>query len=342
MPVDEQTASNNWVTISGRTGKVEKLKEMLAQGADINHFDGAATALMYAADRGNLEYVKEILALGADPTRTDNHGKTAVDFAAEAGQKKVVAYLISHGAVHVPHQETQGLLAAIRDGLDVNARDEHGATRLMRAAAAGREHLVEVLLSHRADPLAATRFGHTATMLAVYHGHAAIVGRLFKAGGILPEDPAFLPSAEALKDSGVAKLITKHNPVGFKALWKRRVRVEETRMTLADFERYPVWECCGDEDDATELHRPVPFVEPFDHPVMGIVRVEFVLPGGETFQGYADWTASSRNRSSRVPSPASGLAPIGSISTTRSTLPRGRRWIAPTHPSAFLSIASSR
>jgi len=114
MPVDEQTSRNNWVTITGRTGKIEKLKEVLAQGADINHFDGAATALMYAAERGHFEYVKEILALGADPTRTNKDGKTALDFATIAKQKKIVKYLLDYGPSEALHPETKEHLVLLR------------------------------------------------------------------------------------------------------------------------------------------------------------------------------------------------------------------------------------
>jgi hypothetical protein len=326
MPVDEQTSRNNWVTITGRTGKIEKLKEVLAQGADINHFDGAATALMYAAERGHFEYVKEILALGADPTRTNKEGKTALDFATIAKQKKIVKYLLDYrpsealhpetkehlAATQVPVQEAQELLSAIRDGLDVNSVDDHGATRLLRASATKKDHLVEILLAHHADPHVATRFGHTPTMLAVYHGNTEITRRLFKAGGYLPEAPLFLPSTELLKNSGLDKLITKHNATGFKALWKKRIRIAETSLTVTDFERFPVWECCGDEDDQTGVQRPVPFVEPFDHPVMGLVRVDFTLAGGGSFSGYANWD---------------GFSGIPFVQTARPTLWAGSEWI---------------
>jgi hypothetical protein len=293
MPVDEQTSRNNWLIISGKTGKVERLKEMLAQGADINASDGYCTALMYAASRGHLDYVAQIVRLGADVGRKSSDGKTAAEFAAEAGHRTIVDLLFAHGAPYGPLEEARNLLASIAGGLDVNARDEHGITPLMRAADRGQERLIEILLDHGAETQPKTRFGYTAMMMAVYNGHAPIVERLFRAGATLPSDPVLLPAAELLESSGVAGLISRYTGSPWERVWDRRVRVDETELTTTDLERHPFWEVCGDEHDNVHILRPVPFVEPLDHDVIGRVRVEFTLADGTTFPGFASFDGFS-------------------------------------------------
>jgi hypothetical protein len=128
MPVDEQTSRNNWPIISGKTGKVEKLREMLAQGADINAYDGYCTALMDAAMRVHLDYVAEIVRLGADLSRTSSDGKTAADFAAEASHRAIVDDLFAHGAHYGPLEEVRELRAdeSLNRWLGVTLRPARG------------------------------------------------------------------------------------------------------------------------------------------------------------------------------------------------------------------------
>src|SRR5262245_6802320 len=77
-------------------------------------------------------------------------------------------------------------VGAIRDllarGADVDARDRHGQTGLMRAAHAGHRSVVEVLVAHGADLDVAAKFGLSALMLAIVAGHAEIAELLLRAG----------------------------------------------------------------------------------------------------------------------------------------------------------------
>lgn len=309
MPVDEQTSRNNWLVISGKTGKIEKLKEMLAKGAPIDASDGYGTALMYAAARGHLDYVAEIIRLGADVNLTSRDGKTAAQLADEAGHRAIVDLLGAHGARHRPLEEARDLLASIASGHEGDAPDQYGITPLMRAADGGQERLVEVLLDHGAEVRRATRFGYTALMLAIFKGHAAVVDRLFRAGATLPDDPVVLPSAGSLESSGVGVLIARFTGSPWERLWERRVRVEEVSLTPGHLERHPFWEVCGDEDDNVHVLRPVPFVEPLDHDVIGRVRVKFTLADGSRLPGYASFDGFATEQFARDAQPCLACGP---------------------------------
>ena len=65
---------------------------------------------------------------------------------------------------------------------DINARNEHGMTALMRAAYHGRVKMVRLLLDHGADPNVARNDNFTALSLAAFFGHAEIVEMLMGHG----------------------------------------------------------------------------------------------------------------------------------------------------------------
>ncbi len=73
-------------------------------------------------------------------------------------------------------------LDAVLSRADVNARNEHGMTALMRAAYHGRVQLVRVLLEHGADPNVVRNDNFTALSLAAFFGHAEIVDLLMRHG----------------------------------------------------------------------------------------------------------------------------------------------------------------
>jgi len=71
---------------------------MQAKGADLDvraPWGNQPTALMAAAGTGKLDRVRELLALGADPAAADSAGNTARDYAATHGHAVVLALLAS-------------------------------------------------------------------------------------------------------------------------------------------------------------------------------------------------------------------------------------------------------
>lgn len=65
---------------------------------------------------------------------------------------------------------------------DINARNEHGMTALMRAARYGRTRMVCALLEHGADPNVVRSDNFTALSLAAFFGHTEIVQVLLNHG----------------------------------------------------------------------------------------------------------------------------------------------------------------
>lgn len=76
----------------------------------------------------------------------------------------------------------RGLLAA---GLDVDARDSHGQTGLMRAAPRGHLEVVRVLIEAGANLDMAAKYGLTALMLAIVNERDEVALALIEAGADL-------------------------------------------------------------------------------------------------------------------------------------------------------------
>ena len=74
------------------------------------------------------------------------------------------------------------LATVMSRGVDVNARNEHGMTALMRAARQGHAAMVRALLEHGADPNVARGDKFTALALAAFFGHTETVRILIEHG----------------------------------------------------------------------------------------------------------------------------------------------------------------
>jgi hypothetical protein len=91
----------------------------------------------------------------------------------------------------------RGDVAAVRQllaaGLEIDARDHHGQTALMRAAHLGHLALVEALVAGGADLDATAKYRLSALMLAIIAGHAAIARVLARAGSDLAHTASGAP-----------------------------------------------------------------------------------------------------------------------------------------------------
>ena len=145
------------------------LAGLLARGAPVNEPDhGGFMALMYAA-RAGWDTVSVLIDGGVEVDQVNRRGtgygtgKTALNYAAEAGRAKAVSALRAAGAV-----------------VD-NARDD-GATPLFMSAQNGHAEVVAALLWVGAAVDKAMNNGATPLFVSAYKGHATVVAALLAAG----------------------------------------------------------------------------------------------------------------------------------------------------------------
>ena len=143
-------SSNKELLLAARRGELDKVKELLDGGADVNYWDSETymTPLMNAAVGEHLDIVNELIANGADLTMTDRNGATTLHLAASYGHIDILRTIID----------------AL--GQDLNAQDGYGRTALHKAAEGGIVNSVILLLQRGADPTIQDTDGNTAYDLA--------------------------------------------------------------------------------------------------------------------------------------------------------------------------------
>lgn len=140
-----------------KEGDVDKVKELINKGVDVNTKDeDRNTALIYATDQTYSMYtykdyitiVKLLLEAGANVNLQNNHGRTALIMATDYNNIDIVKLLIKKGA-------------------DVNIQDEEGKTALMYATIMEGIKLVELLIEAGADVSLTNKEGKTVIDIAI-------------------------------------------------------------------------------------------------------------------------------------------------------------------------------
>lgn len=145
-------------------GQIDKVKSLVAQGADVNAVDLIGRTPFHSAAFYNRGDVAELLlSKSAKVNSPDVYGLTPLHAAVLAGSKPLVELLI-------------------REGADVNAATAAGITPLHLAAATGQVPMVEVLLRHKADINRKDEDGHGAWYFAAVNDHDDAQDALKKAG----------------------------------------------------------------------------------------------------------------------------------------------------------------
>jgi ankyrin repeat protein len=83
------------LTIAVLDNHVATVKQFLASGVRTTVMYDESPLLSVASYRGFIEIVRELLGAGADVTAKDEHGKTALQWAAKGKHRDVVALLLA-------------------------------------------------------------------------------------------------------------------------------------------------------------------------------------------------------------------------------------------------------
>ena len=118
------------------------------------------TALAYAASVGNVGACELLLRRGADLHIRDSQGLIAYGHIERGKTEQATkARLRALFKTEIRRRDLATVKRLIKGGLDINARDKHGRTPLMRAAARGNVDACQVMLDHGADAEARDRDG---------------------------------------------------------------------------------------------------------------------------------------------------------------------------------------
>lgn len=148
-----------------RTGAIDRARELLRTGVDVNASQGdGATALHWAAHRSDVAATELLIGAGADVNRANELGATPLWLASLNGDAVIAGKLLDARA-------------------DPNRALASGETPLMTAARSGSVQTVTLLIDHGAD-LDATEHvrGQTALMWAVDQRHTPVVRTLLARG----------------------------------------------------------------------------------------------------------------------------------------------------------------
>lgn len=186
-----------------------KMKSLLDNGADVNVKIWDSNLLIRAIMRGYKDIVDLLIYYGADVNDKNQLGETPLMISVLLYQKEIVSLLLDSGAnIHetnkkgetafdiairnnyldIVHmiEDTQGKEGFITSALcgdlytmkkmynekiNINIKDKHGFTALMKASASGFEQIVDFLLEKGADVNILSKDRSTALRFAAGYGH---------------------------------------------------------------------------------------------------------------------------------------------------------------------------
>jgi cytohesin len=180
-------------------GDLNRIKELVSKGADVNARVGGVTPLLYAAVRGQKEIAEFLISKGSDVNVEDDldeGGRTALMHATLNGHVEIVDLLISKGA-DIDAKSREGKTALlyalwnkkkeitsllILRGADINAKDKLGNTPLIYALIHKETEIARLLISKGADVNIENSEGNTPLIIAISYGNKAMVEFLLSNG----------------------------------------------------------------------------------------------------------------------------------------------------------------
>jgi ankyrin repeat protein len=163
---------------SPKDSRLEQLKALIDQGADVNAAIGFDRMLRVGETRANLTGTTWPLDVAVQQARVDMVKLLLAKGAKFHGGELAQATLAGN------QDESLAMITALLEkGADVNSRHDYGFTALFGASYKGNNYAVKLLLAQPGIKLdEITDEGDTALMAAAEHGHADIVEMLLKAG----------------------------------------------------------------------------------------------------------------------------------------------------------------
>jgi len=182
-------------------GDVERIKSLLAAGADVNGLHCGMTPLHFACGgSAGHSAIEELIRAGADVNARMPDGRTPLHLVIACGPDresvKMSTMLVAAGAdvnaanddgdtpLHLAcdsgWRETAALLIGAGAKLDV--KNKEGRTPLHLASSSGEVKIVEVLLGAKADVEARDSNGWSALAMATWAGHPEVASLLEDAG----------------------------------------------------------------------------------------------------------------------------------------------------------------
>ena len=180
--------------VAAKHGRVDLVRRLLSAGADVHaRSDHGGTALMFAALGGSPKTLEVLLEAGAEVNAAGGFDWTALMIATVKGDTRSVERLLDHGAevnradiygwtplMRAAFEKRSGVVSALlgSPSLDLDARNEVGATALHLAAFSGSAEIVEALVSRGSSTRAEDDAGRTPAEAAARGGHPALAARL--------------------------------------------------------------------------------------------------------------------------------------------------------------------
>lgn len=179
-----------------KRGHIQTVSTLLDCGADVNvASDQGSTAILEAISYDRPHIVNILMKKPLDVNKVYPHrsGRTALMVAVLNVNTAIVSHLLHQSGIHVNGQDSRGYtalsLAATtksaalverlldRDDIEIeiDLRNENGATALIIAAENGNVEMVIQLLEHHADPSLKDKDGTTAILKAMDCGHTPVV-----------------------------------------------------------------------------------------------------------------------------------------------------------------------